>query len=167
MQDVYDESLDFGELLNWALDSIQNAIELSPAPEPYTTFLPLTVTTGFSFTPVSFFTAGLLSQTRFKGKQVHEALTLSGNLNLGNALSTTVAYTIANRRYDNLGFGLAVRGGFAQMFILVDNIPFRWNKVVSGTESYRLPENWSRVHARMGLNLVFGNREREKSYSEF
>jgi len=167
MQDVYDESLDFGDMLNWAIDSIQTAIDLNGSPGAYTTCLPLSFIAGFSFTPVKFFTAGVLSQTRFKGKQVHEALTLSGNLNLGNALSTTVAYTIANRRYDNLGFGLAVRGGFAQMFILVDNIPFRWNKVVSGTESYRLPENWSTVHARMGLNLVFGNREREKSYSEF
>ena len=167
MQDVYDESLDFGDMLNWAIDSIQTAIDLNGSPGAYTTCLPLSFIAGFSFTPVKFFTAGVLSQTRFKGKQVHEALTLSGNLNLGNALSTTVAYTIANRRYDNLGFGLAVRGGIAQMFILVDNIPLRWNKVVSGTESYRLPENWSTVHARMGLNLVFGNREREKSYSEF
>jgi len=167
MQDVYDESLDFGDLMNWAADSIQMAIDLNESPGAYTTCLPLSFTAGFSFTPVKFFTAGLLSQTRFKGKQVHEALTFSGNLNLGNALSTTVAYTIANRRYDNLGFGLAVRGGIAQMFILVDNIPLRWNKVVSGTESYRLPENWSTVHARMGLNFVFGNREKEKSYSEF
>lgn len=162
MQDVYDESLDFGELLNWAVDSIQNSIELSPAPEPWSTFLPLTVTTGFSFTPVSFFTAGLLSQTRFKGKQVHEALTLSGNLNFGNIFSTTLAYTMANRRFDNLGFGLAVRGGYVQLYALVDNIPLRWNSVVNGTESYRLPENWNTVHARIGLNFIFGNKVEEK-----
>ncbi len=155
LQDVYDESLDFGDLMNWATDSLQTAIDLNESPGSHTTYLP------------SSFTAGLLSQTRFKGKQVHEALTLSGNLNLGNALSTTVAYTIANRRYDNLGFGLALRGGFFQMFALIDNIPLRWNEVVSGTESYRLPENWSTVHARMGVNFVFGNREKEKSLSEF
>jgi hypothetical protein len=162
MQDVYDESLDFGDLLNWAIDSIQNSIELLPDPEPYSTFLPLTVTTGFSFTPVSFFTAGLLSQTRFRGKQVHEALTLSGNLNFGNIFSTTLAYTMANRRFDNLGFGLAVRGGVVQFFALVDNIPLRWNKVVNDTGSYRLPEHWNTVHARIGLNFVFGNKIEEK-----
>ncbi len=167
LQDVYDESLDFGDLMNWATDSLQTAIDLNESPGSHTTYLPSSFTAGFSFTPVKFFTAGLLSQTRFKGKQVHEALTLSGNLNLGNALSTTIAYTIANRRYDNLGFGLALRGGFFQMFALIDNIPLRWNEVVSGTESYRLPENWSTVHARMGVNFVFGNREKEKSLSEF
>ena len=77
------------------------------------------MTAGFSFTPVKFFTAGLLSQTRFEGKQVHEALTLSGNINLGNAFSTTLAWTVANRRYDNLGFGLAFRGGFFQFLPLL------------------------------------------------
>jgi hypothetical protein len=162
LQDVYDESLDFGELLNWAIDSIQNSIELLPAPEPYSTFLPLTVTTGFSFTPVSFFTAGLLSQTRFRGKQVHQALTLSGNINFGNIFSTTMAYTMANRRFDNLGFGMAVRGGVVQFFALVDNIPLRWNKVENSTGSYRFPENWNTIHARIGLNLVFGNKIEEK-----
>lgn len=162
MQDVYDESLDFGDLLNWAIDSIQNSIDLLPAPEPYTTFLPLTVTTGFSFTPVNFFTAGLLSQTRFRGKQVHQALTFSGNLNFGNIFSTTMAYTIANRRFDNLGFGMAVRGGVVQFFALVDNIPLRWTEVENGTDSYRLPENWNTIHARIGLNLVFGNKIEEK-----
>ncbi|MCK7538107.1 MAG: DUF5723 family protein [Marinilabiliales bacterium] len=89
--------------------SIQNSIDLSESPGTYTTYLPLCLTAGFSFTPVKYFTAGFLSQTRFEGEQVHEALTLSGNFNVGSIFSTTLAYTIANRRYDNLGFGLAVR----------------------------------------------------------
>jgi hypothetical protein len=164
LQDVYDESLSFGELLNWTLDSIQNSIELSESPAAYTTTLPFTTTMGFSFTPVKFFTAGVLSQSRFKGKQVHESLTLSGNLNFGNAFSATMAYTMANRRYDNLGFGLAFRGGYVQFYALVDNIPLSWSTMTSGTDSYRLPENWNTVHARLGLNLVFGNRERDPVY---
>ncbi len=162
LQDVYDESISFGDLLNWAADSLQNAIDLSVSPGTYTTYLPFCLTTGFSFNPVKFFTAGVLSQTRFEGKQVHEALTLSGNINLGNSFSTTLAYTLANRRYDNLGFGLAFRGGFSQFFAVVDNIPLRWSKAVSGSESYSMPENWHTFHLRMSLNFVFGNREKEK-----
>jgi len=162
LQDVYSENVTFGELLNWTLDSIQNSIELLEVPANYTTSLPFTATAGFSFTPVKFFTAGVLSQTRFKGKQLHEALTFSGNLNFGNIFSTTLAYTVANRRYDNLGFGLAVRGGVVQFFALVDNIPLRWTKVSNGEETYRLPERWNTVHAQLGMSLVFGNRERER-----
>jgi hypothetical protein len=34
--------------------------------------------------------------------------------------------------------------------------------VVNDTESYSLPEHWSTVHARIGLNFVFGNKIEEK-----
>jgi hypothetical protein len=162
LQDVYDESLDFGELMNWTIDSIQNAMELIESAKPFTTFLPTSLTAAVSFSPVNFFTAGVLSQTRFIDKQVHELFTLSGNINLGNTFSTTLAYTIANRRYDNFGFGIAARGGFAQFFLIVDNIPVRWTSVTSGGNSFSIPENWYTLHARLGLNLVFGNKEREK-----
>lgn len=162
MQDVYDESLSFDELMNWAIDSIQNATELVESAQPFTTFLPFGVTAAFGFSPVKFFTAGVLSQTRFRGKQVHESITLSGNLNFGNVFSTSLAYTIANHRYDNLGFGLAVRGGFIQFFTVVDNIPMRWSTMTNGESTIRLPENWYTIHARLGLNFVFGNRKDEK-----
>ena len=162
MQDVYDESLDFGELLNWTLDTLQNVAVLDKSAPAYTCRLPATVTVGFSYTPVKFFTAGLLSRTRFEGRQAHQALTLSGNFNFGNVFSTTLAYTAANRRYDNLGFGFAIRGGFMQFFALVDNVPVKFTSVTHEGKNYRIPENWNTVHARLGLNLVFGNREREK-----
>ena len=162
LQDVFDESVSFGELLNWAGDSLQNAFEVMDEPAAFTTWLPFSVTAGASFTPVSFFTAGVLSQTRFEGKQVHEAFTLSGNINFGNTFSTTLAYTLANRRYDNLGFGMAVRGGFFQFFALVDNIPMRYTRVTSGEDDFRVPENLYTVHARFGINLVFGNKAEEK-----
>ena len=162
MQDVYDESLDFGELLNWTLDTLQNAAVLDKTAPAYTYSLPTTVTAAFSYTPVKFFTAGLLSRTRFEGRQAHQALTLSGNFNFGNVFSTTLAYTAANRRYDNLGFGFAIRGGFTQFFALVDNVPVRFTSVTHDGKNYRIPENWSTVHARFGLNLVFGNKQKEK-----
>jgi hypothetical protein len=148
--------------LNWAGDSLQNAFKVLDEPAAFTTWLPFSVTAGASFTPVEFFTAGVLSQTRFEGKQVHEAFTLSGNINFGNTFSTTLAYTLANRRYDNLGFGMAVRGGFFQFFALVDNIPMRFTRVTSGEGDFRVPENLYTVHARFGINLVFGNKAEEK-----
>lgn len=163
LQDVYDESVTFEELMNWTIDSIQNAMELVDPVTPFTTCLPVGITTAFSISPVKFFTAGVLSQTRIRGKQVHESLTFSGNINIGNTFSTTLAYTIANHRYDNFGLGLAVRAGFAQFFALIDNIPVKWTPVTSGESNFSLPENWYTLNARVGLNFVFGNREKKES----
>ncbi|HNX83977.1 MAG: hypothetical protein KBB24_04080 [Bacteroidales bacterium] len=163
MQDVYDESLDFEELINWTIDSLQNVLELADSPQEYTTYLPAKVVAAFSYTPVRYFTLGLLSQTRFEGPQAHQSVTLSGNLHFRNIFSTTLAYTAANRRFDNLGFGMALRGGPFQFFVLVDNIPLKYSSFTSGEQTIRLPENMNTVNARLGLNLLFGNRERDKT----
>ncbi len=165
MQDVYDGSVEFfDELLNWAIDSIQEVMVPDVSPPPFTTALPTSFVAAFSYKPVNFFTAGVLSQTQFGGGRARQSVTLSGNFNFGNAFSTSLAYTIANRRYDNIGFGIAARGGYTQFFAMVDNIPLRWTRVTnsSGTGTYPLPENWYTVHVRLGLNLVFGNRQPER-----
>ncbi|MBE0668890.1 MAG: hypothetical protein IH593_14615, partial [Bacteroidales bacterium] len=112
LQDVYDESVEFDDLLNWTLDSLQYSIYTKNIDDPFTTFLPFGVTAAASYSPVKAFTVGLLSQTRFIGRQVHESFTLSANMNLWNALSASCSYTAANQRYDNLGAGLSIRGGW-------------------------------------------------------
>jgi len=93
---------------------------------------------------------------------VHEAFTLSGNYNLGSVFSATLAYTIANKSFDNLGFGFAVRGGFFQFYALVDNMPLNWTRMTSGGKSYSVPVNMNMVHANLGVNLIFGYKEKEK-----
>lgn len=163
MQDVYDETLDFEELINWTLDSLQNTFYKKAVSDPFATYLSPGVTAAASYSPVKAFTFGILSHTKFIGRQVRESLTLSANMNLWNALSATCSYTAVNHRYDNLGAGISLRGGWLQLYALVDNIPVRWTKYTSGNDSYPLPEDWNTLHARVGVNLVFGNKDKNKS----
>jgi len=162
MQDVYDETVSFEDLLQQFADTMLSTISVVDAPGPFTTFLPMGLIVAGSYNLTDFLSFGLLSQTKFIGKQAHESLTLSTNLNFGNAFSTTLAYTAANQRFDNLGFGIAFRGGYVQFYALVDNIPLQWTKVNSDGGTFSIPENWNTVHARLGLNFVFGNRIKEK-----
>lgn len=162
LQDVYDENVEIEDLLQGFADTLINSVHLVESPEPFTSVLPFGITVAGSYSPVKFLSLGLLSQTRFVGKQAHESLTLSTNLNFGNVFSTTFAYTAANNRYDNLGMGIALRGAYLQFYALVDNIPLAWTDARSGETSFRVPENWNTVQARLGLNLVFGNRTKEK-----
>lgn len=167
LQDVYDENTNFEDMMQQTLDTLRKSITVDQSPAPYTTYLPATFTAGFGFSPVRIFTIGVMSQTRFRGSQVHQALTMSANLNLGNHLSASMAYTAANRSYSNLGAGIAFRAGTTQFFALVDNIPTNWEKVTSGEESYSMPESWNVIHARIGFNLVFGNRDKALALTEY
>jgi hypothetical protein len=156
--EVYNGTMTFDSLGKELLDSLKNSFYLSETNSSFKTFLPVGITLGGSYNLTKSISVGILSYTRFIGAQLREALTLSANVNLGNSFSTTFAYTAANHRYDNLGVGLAFRGGWFQFYILADRIPVTWNKVKISGDNIPVPVSWNTVHLRMGLNLCFGNR---------
>ncbi len=74
--------------------------------------------------------------------------------------STSIAYTATNYRRNNIGLGLAFRAGWFQIYAMADRIPLSWKHVtdIDGGK-IPLPEIWSTAHARLGINLCFGNKE--------
>jgi len=160
--DVYEGTMTFDSLAQELLDSLRNSFFVTDTQTPFTTNLPFGVSVGASYNLTKSFSVGVLSYTKIIGDQFREALTLSANLNLGNAFSTSLAYTAANYRYDNFGFGLAFRAGFFQFYTLADRIPVTWNKIINKGANILLPESWNTMHLRFGMNLVFGNNARRK-----
>ena len=160
--DVYNGTMTFDSLGKELLDSLKNSFYLTNEATPFTTTLPIGVTLGGSFNLSRSFSVGLLSYTKFIGKQYREALTLSANVNFGNAFSTTLAYTAMNNRYDNLGFGIAFRPGWTQFYFLADRIPVTWNKIITDKGTIPVPASWNTVQLRLGMNLAFGNKIKKK-----
>lgn len=163
MLDVFNGTKTIDEVGKDMLDSLKNAFEVSNTKAPFTTYLPFGISFGGSFNVTKQFSVGLLSYSRVIGKQIRESLTLSANINLGNVLSTTLSYTAENHQYDNLGAGLAFRAGVAQFYLVTDRIPVMWNKIKDNNSNFVLPANWNTFNLRLGMNLVFGNRTKEKN----
>ncbi|HKK41965.1 MAG TPA: DUF5723 family protein [Bacteroidales bacterium] len=162
MLDVINGTKTLDELGTEMADSLKNSVNIKNSSKSFTTFLPSAVTLGGSYTLNRYLTFGLLSYTRFIGKQVREALTMSANASLGNVLSASLSYTMTNHRYDNLGAGLAVRAGWAQFYVMTDRIPVTWNRIKSDNSDIILPASWNTINLRLGMNLVFGNRVKTK-----
>jgi hypothetical protein len=163
MLDVFKGTKTIDDLANDMVDSLKNAFVVSNTKTAFTTYLPFGISLGGSYNVTKQFSVGLLSYSRVIGKQVREALTLSANINLGNALSTTLSYTAENHQYDNLGAGLALRAGVAQFYLVTDRIPVMWNRIKDDNSNFILPANWNTFNLRLGMNLVFGNRPKEKN----
>lgn len=162
MQDVYNGSSSFSDVSQAMVDSVKSSLLVDRSPKPFTTVLPYGFTIGGRYDINRMFSAGLLSYTRFSGKRTSEALTVSGNLNLNNFLSATLAYTATNRNYDHLGVGFAIRGLFAQLYFLLDNVPLTWSRVNTGGNDFAFPDKWNTIHVFTGLNLLFGNRHEKQ-----
>ncbi len=163
MLNVFNGTMTFDSLANQMLDSLKNSFTINDTKTPFTTFLPYGITFGGNYILTKNFSVGLLSYSRIIGKQIKEAMTLSANMNIGNLLSVSLAYTAANHRYDNLGVGLAFRTGFFQFYSVFDRIPLTWNKInMEDGASITLPSNWNTINARIGINFVFGNKVKKK-----
>lgn len=140
-------------------DSLKNSFVFTNNDTPFHTYLPVGIILGGKFNLTKSISIGLLSKSTIIQKQFHEALTLSANLNLSNVFSTSLSYTAANSRYDNLGAGIAFRLGFIQLYFIADRIPLYWNRIESSsTARIPVPANWNLVNMRFGLNLSFGNK---------
>jgi len=163
MVDVVNGTKTIDEVGTDVLDSLKNAFVVSKSKAPFTTYLPFGISFAGSYSVTKNFSLGLLSYSRIISKQIREALTLSANLNLGNAFSTSMSYTAENHRYDNLGAGVAFRAGITQFYLLSDRIPVVWNRIKDGNSNVIIPANWNTFNLRLGMNLVFGNRIKEKS----
>lgn len=171
MVDFFNGSKTIDEIGKEMVDSLKKAFVITNSNSPFTTFLPFGVTFGASYNVTSKFSLGLLSYSRIISKQIREALTLSANINLGNAFSVSVGYTAANHQYDNLGAALAFRTGITQFYLVTDRIPIEWNRIsgrkTSSDQNKRnynifIPSSWNTFNIRFGMNLVFGNRVSEK-----
>lgn len=163
MVDVINGTKTIDELGQEMLDSLKNSFKVSDSKVPFTTFLPFGVTLGGSYNVTKSFSLGLLSYSRVIGQQIRESLTASANVNLGNAFSTSISYTVANHRFDNIGFGLAFRPGIFQFYMISDRIPVMWNKIKTDNSTLPLPTSWNTVNLRFGMNLAFGNRIKKKA----
>ena len=170
LTEVINGTKTFDEAGNELVDSLKNSFVLDDSNEPFTTFIPMGISLGGSYSITNYFSLGLLSYSRLIGKQIRESITMSANLNLSNKFSTSVSYTASNHRFDNLGFGLAFRPGIFQFYMLTDRIPVTWNRIILENESdprnnssIVLPASWNTINLRLGMNLAFGNRVSKKN----
>ncbi|MCX6326085.1 MAG: DUF5723 family protein [Bacteroidia bacterium] len=159
MTNVLNGTMTIDSVANQLLDSLKNSFKVSDSNDPFVTYLPFGVTLGGSYKLTKSLSLGLLSYSRVIGKQIRESLTLSANVNFGNVFSTSLSYTAANQRFDNLGAGLAFRAGVFQFYMIADRIPVVWNKIkVDSKSTIPLPTSWNTINLRLGMNLAFRNR---------
>lgn len=165
ISDVLSDEQDFEELAEVYLDSLVNALDFEDSYNAYKTGLPTKLYIGANYKLAEQLSLGLLSRTIYMDKSLRQALTLSANAYLGNFFSLSASYTMANRSYDHLGFGLAFRGGPLQFYLLSDHIPVSLNKIVAdgGDTEVPVPASLKTLNLRFGFNLMFGNNVKKRN----
>ncbi|MGA1977525.1 MAG: DUF5723 family protein [Bacteroidales bacterium] len=168
LSDVKNNSgISIDSMFNSLVNSVKSSFK-DTVPKSFRTYLPMSISAGVSVTPLPVLSLGVMSNSRFYAGTVQESVTLSANAYLGRFLSASAAYTMANYTYNNLGFGLAVKAGVAQIYLIADKIPLSWEKIyVQGNDNtysaYRIPQNMNLLNIQLGLNIVFGKPVSKKT----
>ena len=163
-QDVYNlsvdgdfefDGIDLSSLFNYAddsdpadnlLDSLKGIFSINDTQNSFNRGLPTRIYLGGTYDLHRSFSLGLLSRSEIYQNNLDQALTLSGNLNLGRRLSTSVSYSMMNNSYNNFGMGLSLRGLMFQFYMITDNL-----------NSVFYPHRTSSVNLWFGFNMMFGH----------
>jgi len=161
-KDVQEGRASIDDLAGSLADSLKQAFVVADEEKRFTTKFPVGFIMGGKYILNDKFSFGLLSYSRITSMHLRQAVTLSTNVNLKNSFGASLSYTACNHDYSNIGLGLYGRLSVFQLYFLVDRIPLSWKRAGVSGDSFALPSNWNTLQTRFGLNLVFGNGERER-----
>ncbi|MDA3780854.1 MAG: DUF5723 family protein [Bacteroidales bacterium] len=135
-------------------DSIENSFTITDKKESYTTPLGAKIYIGGSYYLTPKLNFSLLSQSRFYESKLYQAFTLSANARPIRGLSTSISYSIMDGNYSNLGFGLVLRPGPFQIYVISDNAASiaLWGQKATG------------LNLRFGMNFAFGCKKKIKDF---
>ncbi len=138
---------DDSDPLDNLLDSLKGIFNLNDTQNSFNRRLPPRVYLGGSYELTPGLSLGLLSRSEIYNGRLDQAFTLSANSNIGRWLSASLSWSLMNNSYNNLGMGLALRGGGFQLYAMSDNLNTAF-----------FPHRARSVNLWFGLNLVFGHK---------
>jgi hypothetical protein len=142
---------DSSDYLNKLKDTLLSKINNDITYGAYSSMLSARFYIGGKYKVNDWFTAGVTSYNQIVGKRLRTSLILSGTIQLKNWLGFTLNYSTYARSAGNLGFGLSLRGGPIQFYVMTDNLL---------SLNYWSTKN---VHASFGLNLLIGKLDKNKA----
>ena len=124
---------------------------------------------GGLFTVTPELEIGLVSATKLYRETVKEDLHLSLNFRANPGYSFSIGYNLIQKGRGNLSFGLGYKLLILNSYFVVQGIPLQYDRVtikslnIKGfTPKILLPVDLYGMNFRFGLNLAFGNTEKQK-----
>jgi len=140
---VTQEEIEDGYSIENIIDSISNSWQTNTTQKPYTTFLPLKLYGGLTYSINDYADLGVLSKTTYYKQRLYPSLTLSYNTEFFDFFSFTASYSYRNYAFDNIGAGISVQNKTAQFYVVSDNL------------LAIKPLDVQNLNFRFGINLFF------------
>lgn len=144
--DVINDTTTINQAFNQVLDSAYAAFKIDTTFNEYRTRLNKQVYLGGTYQLTEKFETNLLFHGLFFDGKMRPGLSASIGGKLGNLVHMNVCYSIFNKSFNNLGWGVSINtNGGSQFYVVSDNIL-----------GAIFPQNAKSFNIRIGMNLRFG-----------
>jgi len=133
-------------------DSIINTFELKETHDAFNVALSSKIYLSANYQLSKSSNVGVMTRIAIFDNIVNPSFTVSFNQDLGKNLSVIGSYTIANKSYANIGFGIAARISKLQFYLVSDNILGAF-----------MPEIVKYTNIHLGVNFVFPEKAEKKA----
>jgi len=140
---VTQEEIEYGYNIQDVVDSLGNSWQTETSQKPYTTFLPVKLYAGLTYSLNSKTDLGFLNRTLYFKRRLYPSFTISYNAEFFDFLSVTASYSYRDYAFDNIGAGISLQSNTAQFYLITDNI-----LAIS-------PLSVRNLNFRFGVNLFF------------
>lgn len=130
------------------LDSLKDGFRFMDNTGGYTTALNAKLYLGATYDVCPLLNVGALFKASLINNRFYPGISFSANARLIRNIGASVSYSVMAGNYTNIGAGLTAKLGPVQLYVVTDNT---------------LAGNWTatrQVNARVGINLLFGHREK-------
>ena len=135
------------------LDSLLGGIQISQYDSSYTTTLSAQSNFTVRFQPLHWVSLGALIQTETYRSRTRPSLAIHADVKLKKALRIGLAYSMRQRRFDNLGLYGSLKTGPIVTYLMTDNLL-----------AFTFPQGAQQTNLRMGMNVVFGKAKSAKKW---
>lgn len=128
-------------------DSIKSGFKINNSRNKYTASIPTKIYLSGSYKLTEKTDLGFLGRAYLYEGNNDLSMTFSANTLVWRGISLTASYSVMNKAYDNLGFGMAARLGPVQLYMVSD-------KILSALK----PADAHAFTFRFGINLLMGRK---------
>ena len=161
LSQAINDSTDIGKSLTKLEDSAKSSIQ-----ETHTTYHTMLTTQfylGGNYWINEKNNVGVILNGQYANKHLSPAFSMSFNNRVGRWFSASLSYSMLNRSYDNVGFGLSFTGP-VQFYVVSDNIlsALVFDSYKSGNSSFVIPAYSKNINLRFGINITLRKIPKDK-----
>lgn len=135
-------------------DSINDNFRPTGSEESYSAMIPFRTFAAIEYKWNDAVNLGAILETEVLSGRLNPSLTFTAVSRPIDWLTASLSYSIMDRGFSNLGFGLVMGNRLLQLYLVTDNIPFSYVRELES--GIILPYRARTMNARVGINVLFG-----------